>query len=281
MLNHSDMKQRGTNILIGLLLSVFGIVFWKTFYQLIKYWYSSEDFSHGFFIIPISLYIIWQKRDALEKLELEKFTLGRILSVFSLLLFIAARLGNIVTLERYALVLFVAGSVAYLFGARFFKLIIFPILFLFLMIPIPSQIYSAATIPLQLLVSKISVALLYGMGYPVLREGNIIHFPNHVMQVVQACSGLRSMLSLFTLSLIFGYFTLNSIFLRTIMFIASVPISIIINVIRVTIMGISLHRLDLDLTVGKGHTFTGVGIFVCALLILIILQRLLLRWDTH
>jgi exosortase len=174
----------------------------------------------------------------------------------------------------------IAGIIIYFFGFSVLKEMLFPLFLLVFMIPIPSQIYSSLTIPLQLFVSKCSAWIAGLFGIPIHREGNIIHIPDQVLQVVQACSGLRSMISLLTLSAVFGYFTLKSNLLRTILFFIAVPVSIVVNIVRVLIMIIEEHYFKYGLTEGGGHTLFGLAIFALALILIALCKGVLSKWDT-
>jgi exosortase len=167
----------------------------------------------------------------------------------------------------------------YLFGFRFTKEISFPLCFLLFMIPVPSQIFSALTIPLQLIVSKISVGIASTAGIPILREGNVIFLPGHTLEVVQACSGLRSMMSLLMLSAVYGYFLLSSVLARSILIGLSVPTAILVNIFRVTATVFAYHFMDFDLAAGTAHTVFGVIIFVLALILIALFQKALTMWD--
>lgn len=277
LLKKKDEKL--TILLLIALMITFLYVYVSTLINLAKGWYSSDDYSHGFLIIPICLYLIWRKKDRLCLNLREYSNVGLVVVTFSLCAFMASTITGIITLESLSLVLFIGGGIAFLLGMKNFKIMSFPIFFLLFMIPVPDQIYSAATIPLQLFVSKSSVLFLQLFDIPVLREGNVIEMPGHTLEVVQACSGLRSMISLFTLSLLFGYLTLRSNFLRGVVFLASVPIAILTNVIRVITMGVSFHSYNFDLTKGGAHTVVGLVLFIISLTLLYLLQRILSIWD--
>ena len=199
-------------------------------------WYSSDQYSHGFFIIPITLYIIWQKKDILTKTPIIPSWWGLALVIFSLLLYLFAYFAEISTIASFSMVLLLAGVIIYLYGFLIFKELLFPLAFLLFMIPIPAQIYSSLTIPLQLFVSNVSAWLASTIGISIYREGNVIHLPDRTMQVVQACSGLRSMISLLMLSAIISYFTLKSNILRFALFFSGIPAAIFVNIIRVSLM---------------------------------------------
>ncbi|MFC1814848.1 exosortase/archaeosortase family protein [Thermodesulfobacteriota bacterium] len=249
---------------------------WKI---LIMSWYGSDDYSHGFFIVPISLFIIWQKRQTLSQISIHPSVWGLVLVVFSLLLYLVAHFAEIVTLSSFSMVLFLAGAVLYLYSYGMLKELLFPLFLLLFMIPVPAQIYATLTIPLQLFVSKASVWLASLFGLPVYREGNVIDLPNHTLQVVQACSGLRSMISLLTLGAVFGYFTLRSNVLRTILFLSGIPAAIFVNIIRILVMILAFYYFNYDLTTGSIHTVFGVIIFMLALLFIAMMKGILLPWD--
>ena len=265
-------------LLTGLLAS-FLFTYYPTLLSLIQTWSSSDDYSHGFFIIPVSIYLLWTKRDELTETPVRPSNWGGILIVASLLLYILARLAGIATLASLSIVPLVFGIVIYLFGFSVFKKCLFPVAFLIFMVPVPSQIYSSLTNPLQLIVSKSSVWGASLLTIPLLREGNIIHLPDRTLQVVQACSGLRSLMMLLTLSALFGYLTLKSNFLRAILFITGVPAAIMVNIFRVFLMIIAFHYFNYDLTADTVHTVFGLVIFILALAIIAATKWTLSIWD--
>ena len=160
-----------------------------------------------------------------------------------------------------------------------FRLLAFPLFFLILMIPVPEQIYSSLTIPLQLFVSKTSTDFAMLLNIPIFRQGNVIQLPEQVLEVVQACSGLRSVVSLLAVSAVFGYLRVNSNYLRSIIFFSSIPIAIIVNIFRVIIMIIASYYFQYDLSQGTIHTIFGMIIFALALVILFSLGKGLSFWD--
>ena len=235
-------------------------------------WSGSDEYSHGFFIIPLCIYILWRKKEILAEIAVCPSLWGLGLVIFSLLLYLFAHLAEIVTVASFSMVLLIAGIIIYFYGFLMLKELIFPLFLLLFMIPIPAQIYSSLTVPLQLFVTKVSVWTGTLFGIPVYREGNVIHLPERTMQVVQACSGLRSMISLLTLSAILSYFTLKSNFLRTVLFVSGIPAAIIVNVIRVLLLVAAFYYLNYDLTSGPIHTIFGMTIFILALLLIITIK---------
>jgi exosortase len=187
--------------------------------------------------------------------------------------------GEIITLRSFSLIIALAGVILYLLGFGFLRELQFSLFILLFMIPVPAQIYSTATIPLQLLVSKASSAIAFLCGIPIFREGNVIHLPEQTLEVVQACSGLRSVISLLTISAVIGYLMLRSNILRTLLFLLGVPIAIIVNIIRVLILIIAFYHFNYDLSEGTTHTILGMIIFVSAMVLIVSAKGVLSNWD--
>ncbi len=280
----SEIRRRGcpdiqilllTAVLIGAFITVYFPV-WK---NLVNTWMTSDDYSHGFFIVPASIYLVWQKREFLSKIPVQPSIYGIFLIVFSLLIYVFAYFAGIQTVASFSIIPVLIGIVAYLHGFLILKNLLFPLLFLLFMIPIPSQIYSSLTIPLQLTVSKFSVYISGVMGIPVYREGNIIYLPELTLQVVNACSGLRSLISLFAISTFYGYLSFKSNILRTILIVFSIPIAILVNTARIAIIIIAFHFFKSDLTAEQYHTVFGLMVFFLALFILVLVKGLLSFWE--
>lgn len=268
-----------TLLLTIFLFATFVLAFFPVWKRLIIIWYSSDQYSHGFLVVPISLYIIWQKKNILVKTPSRHSWWGLALVIFSLLLYLFAHFAEILTLSSFSMVLLLAGAIIYLYGFLIFKELLFPLVFLLFMIPIPGQIYASLTIPLQLFVSKLSVWLVSTIGIPVYREGNVIHLPDITMQVVQACSGLRSMISLLMLSAIISYLALKSNILRFVLFLTGIPAAIFVNIIRVFLMVFAFYYFNYDLTKDSVHTVFGIIIFCIALIIIGLSKGVLSIWD--
>ena len=128
-------------------------------------------------------------------------------------------------------------------GTLMLRKLFFPLFLLFFMVPIPAVIYNRITFPLQLLASRLAGDALSVLGLPVLREGNILELPEQRLSVVEACSGIRSLLTLTFLSLVFGHFFERKIWIRVVLFLSTVPIAIVANASRVTLTGIN-HRVE-------------------------------------
>lgn len=267
-------------LLFCLLFSSLFALYYPAMIRMIRFWGRSEDYSHGFLIIPLSLYILWIKRTELRRIAIIPSINGLILTLASVVIYIVAEFARITTLASASIIPVIVGSIWFLWGSPTLRTISFPLAFLVFMIPVPSQIYSAITLPLQLFVSAFSTLVVQFIGVPIFREGNVINMPEYTFQVVHACSGLRSMVSLLALSSLIAYLSLKSNLLRLVLFVSAVPIAILVNAVRVITMVLALHFFGVDLTEDALHTYFGAGIFTLAIITLFVARGLLSRWDS-
>jgi exosortase A len=263
-----------------ILLAAFFITYLPVWEGLVSAWSRSDEYSHGFFIIPLSLFILWKKKNILARITPSPSAWGLAIIITSLLLYILADLAEISTVASFSMLPLLAGVIIYFYGFKILKENIFSLFLLLFMIPVPAQIYSSLTIPLQLIVSKASALMVSAVGVPIYLEGNVILMPGRVLEVVQACSGLRSLISLLALSLILGYFTLKSNWLRSVLFVSGIPVAIVVNIVRVFFMVLAFYYFNLDLTKGSIHTIYGMAIFFLAIIIILIIRGILSAWDT-
>ena len=259
--------------LYAAMLTAFVVAYFPVWKTLIGKWQTSDDYSHCFLIVPISLYLVWRKRDVLARVPAKPSAWGLAVILLALMLYVFASLAEIVTVASFSIVLFVAGAILYLHGLEMLKHTLFPVCFLLFMIPVPAQIHAYLTGPLQLIVSKASTMITSLVGIPVYREGNLIHLPEQTLHVVEACSGLRSMSALLALSALFAYMTLESNGMRAVLFVSGIPIAIAVNIFRVTAVTASIYWANVDLTEGTGHTLIGLCLFLFAMLLLALVRE--------
>jgi exosortase len=181
--------------------------------------------------------------------------------------------GSDLFLSRISLLILLAGVVLCFGGRQFLKELRFPLLVLLLAIPLPAIIYNQITFPLQILASKLASVLLPLFGVPVLREGNVIELPLMKLEVAEACSGIRSLMSLFTLAVFYGYFLEKSNLRRTALALASIPIAIAANAVRILGTGLCVQYWDPDKAMGFFHEFSGWVIFLVSLTFLYLVHR--------
>jgi len=243
---------------------------------LVMQWIGDSDMGHGFFVPLVSGYIVWQRRQQLLAIEARPNRWGLAVVVWGGLQLVVGALGADLFTSRTAFVITLLGVVLLLGGTPVLRKVAFPLFLLFLMIPIPAVIYNQLTFPLQILASRLAAAALTLLGIPVFREGNILELPEQRLSVVEACSGIRSLLSLTFLSLVYGYFFEKKTWIRVLLFLATIPVAILANAGRVTMTGI-LSQIRPDLAEGFFHESTGLVIFGIAAVILFVFHQVLIR----
>jgi exosortase len=239
-------------------------------------WNVDPDMGHGFFVPAIAGYIAWQKRDEIAGIAPSPSWWGLVIVVWAGFQLYIATLGAELFLARTSFVISLAGAVLLLGGSRYLKVFGFPIFLLFFMVPIPAVIYNQLTFPLQLLASRAAENAIDLLQIPVIREGNVLQLPQQSLNVVEACSGIRSLLTLTFLSLVYGYFFEKRTWVRVVLFCSTIPIAIAANAGRVTFTGV-ISQFKPDLAEGWFHEAQGWVIFMIALAILIAFHQLVIR----
>jgi exosortase len=246
-------------------------------YRMANQWANDENMGHGFFVPIVAGYAAWQSRARLAATPLKTNWWGLGIVVFAGLMSVVATLGVELFTARLSFLVALVGTILFLCGTRWIKILSFPLALMLFMIPIPAIVYSALTLRLQLLASELGEILITAMGIPVLREGNTLKLPSQTLDIVDACSGIRSLLSLLFLSLVYSYFTDKKVWMRWALLCATVPIAIGANGIRVAVTGF-LSEIDTKLASGAYHEAEGYIVFVVALAALLATHRLL-NWG--
>ncbi|HEX9596980.1 MAG TPA: exosortase A, partial [Anaerolineales bacterium] len=253
---------------VALLVVTIGVLYFNILGRLVNQWANDDNYSHGFFVPVFAAFVIWSRREKLREIPLQPSWLGLPVVLGSLLMLTVGILGAELFLSRSSLVFLLAGIILYQIGWGFFRALFFPWACLFLMIPIPAIIFNQIAFPLQLLASQSASNMLELLGVPSLREGNVIRLPYMTLEVVEACSGIRSLVSLGTLAIIYGYFLESRVWRRVVLAVAAVPIAVAANALRVMGTGLLGHYWDPDKALGFFHTFSGWVIFVLSVVLL-------------
>ncbi|MGE5109282.1 MAG: exosortase A [Acidobacteriaceae bacterium] len=259
-----------------LLLFVLAIaVYYDVLWRLVQSWSTDPNFSHGFIVPLFSAFVVWTQRDRLAEVPLKPSNWGLPIIGFSIALVIVGNLGAELFISRVSLLFFLAGLIVFLSGWRMFRVLLFPWVFLFLMVPVPAIIFSQLTLPLQTLAAKLAAAALQFVGIPILREGNVLALPALSLEVAEACSGIRSLLSLGTLAIIYGYFLEENTVRRTLIALAAIPIAVLANGFRIFGTGLLVQYWDADKALGFFHEFSGWLVFVVSMFLLFLTHKLL------
>jgi exosortase len=268
------MTLRNRSVVIACVLALAVLwLFSGILSSLARQWVSDDNYSHGFFVVPLAIFFAWARRDALANAPGRPSIAGLVLIVGSLLVLMAGLLGAELFLSRVAFVGVLAGTVLFVWGRDHFRILAFPIAFLLLMIPLPAIVFNQIAFPLQLLASRAGEAVIGLAGIPVLREGNVLQLPSRTLEIVEACSGIRSLVSLITLAVVLGYFTERRTGARLVITLAAVPIAILANAVRVAGTGLASELISPAAADGFFHTFSGWLMFVCAFVGLMAVQR--------
>src|SRR5215813_5565804 len=282
------------------LVSVVLFTYATVLVKLSRDWWSDENYSHGLLIPFIIGYILWSQRSKFATTRARPLViLGGLAVALALLALWMGVAGAELYTQRMSLVLLAAGIVVYFGGLAFLRLVLVPLFLLVLAIPIPVILFNKIAFPLQLLASRVAVWSMTTCGIPVLRQGNVIElkplnsFTTKKLEVVEACSGIRSMMTLLTLAVVFAYFTYprsdgSSVprgrfgslrtygFLRSsILVLSAVPIAILTNAARVSGTGILSRYYGTQVADGFFHSFSGWAIYVVAFLMLFAIGWLL------
>jgi exosortase len=262
---------------IAAVIAAFVLCYWTVIAKLVHDWAHDDNYSHGFLIGPLALYFVWERRARLAAVRPRANWFGLVVVVASLGMLIAGTLGAELFVSRVSIVFLIAGTVLFTAGVDALRILAFPIAFLFLMVPPPAIIFNQIAFPLQLLASRFGEATLQVLSIPVLREGNLITLANTTLEVAEACSGIRSLISLLTLGIVYGYFVDPRLSVRTIIALSAVPIAIVANGLRVAGTGVAAHYYGAEAAEGFFHTFSGWVVFIVAFVLMYLVATIIIK----
>ncbi len=279
MNHHSQIKSTindgwaiGASLLIGgLVIFLYQEVIWGMGSD----WNNNPDYSHGFLVPFLSVYFIWERWNTLTEETPSPSIWGMGLLCLGLCSLLVGLIGAELYVQRTSLIVVISGLVLLILGWKYLWLLSLPIGFLVFMIPLPAIVVNAIAFPLQLFAAEAATFCLFSLGIPVLREGNLIMLAHTTLEVAEACSGLRSLLSLLALGTVYGYFSQNVLWKRWMLVILSIPIAIVANAARVSGTGILAHYFGEEAAEGFYHTMEGWLVFVVAFVLLFLCGTIL------
>jgi exosortase len=268
--NHDNLLREATPwsipwgpvLLLGALLI---LLYHGVAVKLVTDWHELPDFSHGFLIPFFAVFLLWDNRQTYRSTPIAPSWAGMILVVLGLFALLLGRLGADLFFQRTSFVLLVAGIVWALLGKPMLGKVKFVLFVTLLAIPLPTIVLNQITFPLQLLASRFASDLLRVVGVPVLQDGNIIQLPALPLEVAEACSGIRSLMSLFTVAVIYGYFLEKATWRRVVLALSALPIAVTANVARIFGTGLCVQYWDPEKAMGFFHEFSGWLIFLVSL----------------
>lgn len=259
-----------------LLVGVLGFLYWPVLKLLVWQWYYDPDYGHGFLVPLLSAFLIWQRREKLRAIKRRPSPWGMVVVLGSLGVLFLGSLGAEITLARLSMLGTICGLIVYFAGGAILRAISFPMAFLLFSIPIPMVIYNEIVFPLQFIASRFATKILETLNlFPIMREGNVLVLPGMHLEVVEACSGIRSLMSLLALAAGYGYLVERSIWVRWFLIIAMVPLAIISNGTRVMITALMANYIGPRAAEGFMHEFSGWVIFVVATILFLLLHSLI------
>ncbi len=229
---------------------------------------NSSNNSHGLLVPLISAFLIWTKHDQLSKAKLDSSNWGLVILIVSLALYILSLAGHVAVIQRAMIVFSLIGLILFNFGPMIFKILVFPLIYLIFMIPVPVSVYTLVAFPLQLFATNVAYVLIKAVNIPVFKEGNMLYFAQTQLEVAEACSGLRSMMAFVMLSVLFAYFMHKGWLRRGILVLSSVPMAIAVNIVRVAGTGVLAHFYGEKVARGFMHEFSGLVVFVLGLVLM-------------
>ncbi|MDK9705911.1 MAG: exosortase/archaeosortase family protein [Desulforhopalus sp.] len=238
-------------------------------------WGTNDDYSHGYFIPVLTGYFIYTLRDELRRLVIKPNTYGLLAVVAGLCQLIVAKIGSEYFLQRTSLIIVLLGLVLFFLGYQYLKMLFLPVAYLIFMVPLPVIIWNKLAFPMQLFASAITEKVVYLLGIPIYREGNVLHLAQTTLEVVAACSGLRSLVTLFALSGALAILSALPKSKKLILFLAAAPIAIFANICRLTFTAILATKIGSDAAQGFLHEFSGMVVFFLGLGMLVAVNAVL------
>ncbi len=271
----TSLRQKTVYAIAGT-LALTTWVFYPILHHMYRTWRADPDYSHGLLIVPLSIYFAYGKLPQLKRAPIEGSWWGVAVLLLGVLSVCIGELGGLLTALRSGYVFALMGLVLLLAGRKVFEILLFPMGFLLLMVPLPQSLVNIIAFPLQLIAAGWAVGSLQTFGIPALLEGNIIHLAHTQLFVAEACSGLRSLMALLTLGVVFAQFFRPGQLIQQMLLIGStIPIAIVVNAVRVSLTGILAHNFGRDTATGFIHEFQGMITFAMAFVLLLGEARLL------
>ena len=271
-MNETQNSSVSTGVGIFSLLCIFGllgILYSEILVGLVLDWENDPNYSHGFIVPFISAYLIWERWGMLKTVPLQPNPWGALFLTIGLAILVVGSIGAELYTQRVSIIVVLSGLVLLILGKQLMMHLSLPLAFLIFMVPLPAIVVNTIAFPLQLLAAQTATFCLFQLGIPVFREGNLISLAGTTLEVAEACSGLRSLLSLITLGTVFAYFSQQLNWKRCVLVGLSIPIAIVANALRVTGTGVMASQWGPEAAQGFYHTFEGWLVFVVAFVLLL------------
>jgi len=268
---HRALTQGAAGVLGGAGLAVLvGILYRGVLPAWIEDLWIDPNYSHGLLVPFAAAWLAYQRRDRLAALVPRPAASALLIVLGGFLLLAFGLLAAELFVTRLSLLVLLTGLVAFILGYQYVRVLALPLVFLLFMVPLPALVLNAIALPLQLTASQVAITVLQGLGVPALREGNVILLPNVALEVVEACSGLRSLVSLAAMGVLVAALTLRGTSARVLLIASSIPVAVLTNGMRVSGTGMLAYYFGPGVANGFFHAFSGWVVFVVALVLLAI-----------
>ena len=274
MTQNTPWSEKQTWFLIGIVLAAVLWLYLPFLKTLVAAWETNDDYSHGYFIPFLTIYFIYGQRDALKNITVRPSNAGILVITAGLAQLIVAKIGSEFFLQRTSLIVLLVGLVLFLLGWEYLRKLFLPLAYLIFMIPLPAIIWNKIAFPMQLFSSFLTEKVISLLGIPIFREGNILHLAETTLEVVAACSGLRSLVTMFALSAALAMLSELPNWKRWLLFFSAIPIAIIANISRLVITALMASRMGSAAAQGFLHEFSGIVVFMLGLTLLLAVRRL-------
>ncbi len=274
-------SKKGGRVGFLFLLIIALFLYAHVLYELYLDWGVNDDYSHGYFIPIIVLYMVFTLKDELQGLKDKPWNLGLLLLISGLAVLVVGKTGSEFFLQRTSFIFTILGLILFMLGPGHLRILLVPVLYLIFMIPLPAIIWNKIAFPMQLFGSYLTENLISLLGIPVFREGNVLHLAETTLEVVAACSGLRSLMTMFALAGIMAFLASLPRWKKTILFFSAAPIAIVANIVRLTGTALLASFYGSEVAQGFLHDFSGIAVFILGLTLLVCVNNLLSRTQRY
>ncbi len=258
-------KSKSYHLSLFLIGICFVLLYYPVFVKLIQSWEANADYSHGYFIPFMAGFMVWTMRKQLQQIDWRPNNWGLLIVMLGIMQLIIAWVGSEYFLQGTSMILVLIGIILFMLGTEAAKKLLVPIVYLIFMIPLPAILWNQAAFPLSLFASKVSTNLIQGIGIPILREGNILTLPNITLQVAEACSGLRSLITMLALSALLAFLSPLKKNKKWVLFLSAVPVALACNIMRLTGTAVLARFFGAPAAKGFIHDLSGWVVFVLGL----------------
>lgn len=272
MMNMMTKKTYTQLIILG---ASFLFLYFPFILTMVDDWNINPNYSHGYLIPLISGYMIYALREKIAAQEIKPVAWGIVLIILACLQLIVAKVGAEYFTQRTSIIVFFIGISLYLYGKNITKILLLPILYLIFMIPLPTIVWNEIAFPLQIFASFLTENLIRLTGTPILREGNVLILSTITLEVIDACSGIRSLTTMMALSVPLGFFMPSGTGRKIVLFLSSIPVAIAVNIFRLCLTAFLSNLYGEEFAQGFLHEFSGMLTFILGLILLFLLQKLL------